>query len=97
MRVDLALKGIVHATDMENHTIEVFSADCPTCREAVEIVRRIAGDQPVHVLDMNRSDIEGKAKQYGVQRVPAVAIDGKLAECCTQGGVREEVIRAALR
>jgi len=82
---------------MANHTIEVFSAGCPTCREAVEIVRRVAGPQHVEVLDMNQPSVEAKAEEYGVHRVPAVAIDGKLAECCTQGGVQEDVIRAALR
>jgi glutaredoxin len=82
---------------MATHTIEVFSAGCPTCTEAVELVRRAAGSQHVEVLNMNQPTVEAKAKQYGVHRVPAVAIDGKLAECCLQGGVQEDVIRAALR
>lgn len=81
---------------MKNHTIEVFSAGCPTCHDAIEVVRRAAGSQHVEILDMNQPSVATKASQYGVQRVPAVAIDGKLAECCAQGAVREDVIRAAL-
>lgn len=82
---------------MANHTIEIFSAGCPTCQEALEVVRRAAGPQHVEVLDMNHPPVEAKAKEYGVHRVPAVAIDRKLAECCTQGSVQEDVIRTALR
>jgi hypothetical protein len=93
----MAPKGLVYVDDMAHHTVEVFSAGCPTCREAIELVRRVAGERHVEVLDMNEPAVEAKAKQYGVHRVPAVAIDGKLAECCTSGGVREDVIRAALR
>ena len=49
----------------------------------------------VQVLDM-RSDKESqaRAKQYGVQRVPAVVINGKLADCCRSGAVDATTLRS---
>jgi len=47
------------------------------------------------VLDMHDSEVSKRAKALGVRSVPAVAIDGKLAECCTDRGVDMQVLRAA--
>jgi glutaredoxin 3 len=49
----------------------------------------------VIVLDMNDSGVAKRAKALGVRSVPAVAIDGKLAECCTSRGINMQVLRAA--
>jgi len=60
--------------------IEVFSAGCGTCKETIELVRRLAGSShEVVVHDMNKSEIASKAKNFGIRTVPAVVIDGKLA------------------
>jgi glutaredoxin len=76
--------------------IEVFSAGCATCQEAVEIVKQAACPScDVIVLDMHDSEVSKRAKALGVRSVPAVAIDGKLAECCTDRGVDMQVLRAA--
>ena len=76
--------------------VEVFSAGCATCQEAVETVKRAACPScDVVVLDMHDSEVAKRAKAIGVRSVPAVAIDGKLAECCTSRGINEQVLRAA--
>lgn len=76
--------------------IEVFSAGCPCCTDAVELVNRIAGDSSdVQVLDMHQEGVAAKAKEYGVQSVPAIAVDGKLADCCTGRGVDEATLKAS--
>lgn len=76
--------------------IEVFSAGCPACQTIVQLVQSIACPScDPQVLDMNRPDIAQKAKQYGVKTVPAVAIDGKLASCCTGAGPGEQALRSA--
>jgi glutaredoxin len=78
--------------------IEVFSAGCSTCKETIELVKKIAGSShEVIVHDMQKSDIASKAKNYGVRSVPAVLIDGKLASCCAGRGPEEHVLREALR
>jgi len=80
---------------MSGRKIEVFSAGCPACREAVELVERVAGSSAeVSVLDMHRQDVAARAKELGVQSVPAVAIDGRLADCCTGRGVDEATLRS---
>jgi glutaredoxin len=82
---------------MAKKKVEVFSAGCSTCKETIELVKRLAGSShEVVVHDMHKSDIASKAKQYGVRSVPAVVIDGKLAGCCTGRGPDELVLRSAL-
>lgn len=81
---------------MAKRLIEVFSAGCPACRETVELVNRIACRScDVQVLDMNDPAVARKAQGYGVRAVPAVAVDGRLADCCTSAKVEESALRAA--
>ena len=80
---------------MTKRIVEVFVAGCPCCDDTVKMVESlICPSCELRVLDM-RSDNEAqsKARQYGVKRVPAVAVNGKLAECC-QAGVEAEILRA---
>ena len=67
--------------------IEIFSAGCPVCQETIRLVQNMAcADCDVAVLDMNDPAIASRAKGLGVRSVPAVAIDGKLADCCAGRG-----------
>ena len=76
--------------------IEVFSAGCAVCQEAIAKVNELACDScEVTVLDMSDPAVAGRAKELGVQSVPAVAIDGKLADCCQGRGINEETLQAA--
>lgn len=76
--------------------IEVFSAGCAICEETIALVNRIACPScEVQVLDMRNPDVAARAKVYGVRRVPAVVVDGKLASCCVVGGPEEIALRAA--
>ena len=76
--------------------VEVFSAGCPVCRETIGLVTRLACDScEVSVLDMTNAEVTKRAKALGVRSVPAVAINGKLAGCCTGRGPDESTLRAA--
>lgn len=76
--------------------IEVFSAGCPACAETIELVNQVACPScEVSVLDMNQADVAQRAKGLGIRSVPAVVIDGKLADCCTGRGPQEATLRAA--
>jgi predicted DsbA family dithiol-disulfide isomerase len=44
---------------------------------------------------MRDAKVAQKAKQYGISSVPAIVIDGKLADCCAGRGPNESVLRAA--
>lgn len=76
--------------------IEIYSAGCPACAEAVQMINQIACPScEVEVLDMHQPDVAARAKQDGVRSVPAVIVDGKLAACCAGRGVDEATLRAA--
>lgn len=80
------------------HKIEIFSAGCATCKETIEMVRKISGpDHDVQIHDMHERDVASRAKQHGVRSLPAVVIDGKLAGCCAGRGPDEHVLREARR
>lgn len=72
----------------DNRKIEIFSAGCATCHEAIEAVKREACSScEVIVHDMQDAQVVRRAKDLGIQSVPAVVIDGKLSSCCTARGV----------
>ncbi|MBA2525732.1 MAG: thioredoxin family protein [Pyrinomonadaceae bacterium] len=76
--------------------IEIFSAACPACDEAVQTVSRIVCSScETDVLDMHQPEVAARAEQLGINRVPAIVVDGKVADCCASGRVNENVLRAA--
>lgn len=76
--------------------IEVFSAGCPLCDDTVLMVKKISCPScEVQVHDMTQAASSARARQLGVQAVPAVAVDGVLASCCSGRGVDEAALRAA--
>lgn len=78
----------------QKRKVEVFSAGCPACEPTVQLVKSLACPScDVQVLNMNSPDVAAKAKQYGVTSVPAVVINGKLADCCSATGPEEATLR----
>ena len=76
--------------------IEIFGAGCPACEDTIALVNKIVCPScEVTVLDMRQAEVAARAKRYGIRSVPAVVIDGKLAECCAGRGVQEASLRAA--
>lgn len=76
--------------------IEVFSAGCSACEETVKLVNSLACPScDVSVLDMKTSDVAQRAKSLGIKSVPAVVINGKLADCCSGRGVDAATLKAA--
>ena len=76
--------------------IEVFSAGCAVCDETISRIRNLACPScEVVVLDMKEAGVAKRASDLGVRSVPAVAIDGKLADCCSRAGPDEAVLQAA--
>jgi len=76
--------------------VEIFSAGCPACEETIEMVNRNACSScEITILDMNDQAVANRAKSLGIRSVPAVVIDGKLAECCSGRGPDESTLRAA--
>ncbi|MGH2505924.1 MAG: hypothetical protein ACRDHZ_00665 [Ktedonobacteraceae bacterium] len=66
------------------------------CEETINLVNRIAcASCEITVLDMKQSAVAKRAGELGIRSVPAVVIDGKLADCCTGRGPDEATLRAA--
>lgn len=76
--------------------IEVFSAGCQVCQKAVEQVKQLSCPScEVQVLDMQDPTIAAQAKTLGIRSLPAVAVNGQLADCCAGRGLDESKLRAA--
>lgn len=76
--------------------IEVFSAGCPACEETVKLVNRVACPScEAIVLDMRDPNVAGQAKSLGIRSVPAVVIDGQIADCCAGRGPDETTLRSS--
>jgi glutaredoxin 3 len=76
--------------------VEVFTAGCPACDETVQLVRSIACDScDVTVHNMNEAEVAQRAKGLGIRSVPAVVVNGQLAECCANRGPTEDILRKA--
>jgi len=75
--------------------IEVFSAGCPICEETIQLINRVACPScDVTILDMRDPEVASRAKSLGMDSIPAVVIDGTLADCCAGRGPDEQTLRA---
>ncbi|MDD9876606.1 MAG: thioredoxin family protein [Magnetovibrio sp.] len=80
----------------ERRQVHIYSAGCAVCEDAVGLVRDIACPScEITVRDMNDPAVAAEARALGIARVPAVVIDGKLADCCAKGGPDREALKAA--
>ena len=76
--------------------VEIFSAGCAVCEDTIGRVSALACPScEIIVLDMKQPEIAKRARDLGIGAVPAVVIDGKLADCCAGRGPDERVLRAA--
>jgi hypothetical protein len=76
--------------------IEVFVAGCPVCDETTALVNSIACPScEVSVLDMKDKAVAQRARRMGIRSLPAVVIDGVLADCCAGRGVDTATLRQA--
>jgi hypothetical protein len=80
--------------------VEVFTAECPVCEPAVELVRKVACPScEVIIYELREgcitNECRDKMKLYGITRLPAVAVNGDLLECCKVGPVSKNDLRGA--
>ena len=76
--------------------IEIFSAGCPVCKDTIEKVTALACHScEVEVLDLQEHKVAERAINLGIRSVPAVLIDGVLADCCSGRGADMSVLQTA--
>lgn len=76
--------------------VEIFSAGCPACDETIKLVNDNACPScEVEILNVSSKNVQSKMKSLGVKSIPAVAIDGKLADCCAGREPDLEKLKAA--
>jgi hypothetical protein len=94
-------------THIAKRQVEVFTAGCPVCEPAVQLVREMACpdcEVTVHELGATEgaaftggsgSTAADKAAEYGIKVVPAVVVAGQLVSCCRTPGPTPEELGAA--
>jgi glutaredoxin 3 len=77
--------------------VEVFSAGCSMCEEAVALVQELACRScDVQVLDVQEPEVAALARSLGIRSVPSVVITAsQLATCCSGRGPDEATLRRA--
>ena len=63
------------------HRIEIFSADCPICRETIEIVKssECCRNSEIVIHTCKGDECCDPAKKYKIRALPSIVVDGKLA------------------
>jgi len=77
--------------------VEVFTANCPVCDPVVKMIEELACDEcEVTIYDLVKQCDDKtcltKMNDYGIQKIPAVAVNGKLLECCENEGISKEAL-----
>ena len=68
---------------MSPRKVEIFSAGCPICDEAVSLVQEMACPScDVTVYDLSKGEGLNRARELGVAAVPSVAVNGMFCACC---------------
>ena len=76
--------------------IEIFSAGCPICEEQIQQIKDASCPScEIEVLNVNSDkDALAKSRKYGIRSLPAVAINGVLADCCLNRGIDINVLKS---
>jgi glutaredoxin 3 len=76
--------------------VEIFIAGCPLCDETVQLVKNLSCPScDVVIYDLRENEGIGKAKEYGINSVPTVVVDGNILDCCKRRRITEEDLKAA--
>jgi len=80
--------------------IEVFTANCPVCDPIVKMIEELAYSECEIttynlVKQCDDKTCLTKMNEYGVQKIPAVAVNGKLLDCCNDATITKEKLMDA--
>lgn len=80
--------------------IEVFTANCPVCDPVVKMIEELAcGECEITTYDLVRQCDDktclAKMNEYNIKKIPAVAVNGKLLDCCKDEAITKEKLMQA--
>jgi hypothetical protein len=80
--------------------IEIFTANCPVCDPVVKMVKDLACDNcEIITYDLVQQCEDktclSKLKEYNVQKIPAVAVNGQPLDCCRDNAITKEALMTA--
>ncbi|MEQ9438433.1 MAG: thioredoxin family protein [Cyclobacteriaceae bacterium] len=80
--------------------VEIFTANCPVCDPMVKTVKDLACAQcDIIIYDLVKQCDDktclSKLEEYQIKRVPAIAVNGKLLNCCQDQGISQEELMKA--
>ena len=80
--------------------IEIFTAGCPVCDPIVNMVKELACENcEVQIYDLvKQCDDKScltKMKEYNITKIPAVAVNGILLDCCKDSAITKEKLMEA--
>lgn len=80
--------------------VEVFTANCPVCDPVVKMIEELACDKcEVTTYDLVKKCDDKtcltKLNEYEIRKIPAVAVNGKLLDCCKDSTITKEKLMEA--
>jgi len=80
--------------------IEIFTAGCPVCNPIVELVKETASENfEITIYDLVKQCEEeeciSKMKEYQINRLPSIAVNGELLNCCKNIQITKDDLIAA--
>ena len=81
---------------MKTNKVEIFTAGCPLCDETVKEVKYIVSEDELIIYNLNKAIDLNKAKEYEINKVPAVVVNGMLLNCCKNSKVDKKGLTKAL-
>lgn len=84
----------------EKRRVDVFTAGCPLCQDAVRLVTSLACPScEVQIYDLREgsatNECREKAARYGVMAAPAAVVNGVLLDCCRREPITADRLIAA--
>ncbi len=81
----------------EKRTVEIFTAECPICQEVVSKISDASCCDSCETVIVNTQKSTGaeRAKELGVSRLPAIAVDGELLGCCETSPIDFDMLKQA--
>jgi Thioredoxin domain len=78
--------------------VDIFTAGCPVCEPVVQLVKDTAGNHcDITIHNLSESRHKDILKKYNLTRLPAIAVDGKLLDCCKNITItKEDLIGAGI-